>query len=113
MTTEQKISADKYNATVIQKILVTQGLMIIRVKSDDIQLDFKPGQYRVLGLTSNEPRIKESDPEDKTYDEETLLKRAYSISSACIERTILKVLSERCRSLVLYRSIEGCCGVSE
>tara|TARA_B100000315_G_scaffold190081_1_gene180069 strand:- start:9523 stop:10332 length:810 start_codon:yes stop_codon:yes gene_type:complete len=84
------MSVDKYNATIIQKILVTQGLMIIRVKLDDIKLDFKPGQYTVLGLTSNEPRIKESDPEDKTYDKETLLKRAYSISSASIEKDYLE-----------------------
>jgi len=84
------MSADGYNATVIQKIQMTPNLMTLRVRPDEGVPDFKPGQYTVLGLSNTETRLQESAPDDKTYEKETLIRRAYSISSASIEREYLE-----------------------
>ncbi len=75
---------DQYNATVVQKVLMTPGLMTLRVKPDEESPEFKPGQYTVLGLSSSAPRLQESEPDPVSYDEEKMIKRAYSISSASI-----------------------------
>ena len=84
------MSGDGYNATVIQKIVMTPNLMTLRVRPDESVPDFKPGQYTVLGLSNTESRLEESAPDDKTYDKETLIRRAYSISSASIEKEYLE-----------------------
>jgi len=75
---------DQYNATVVQKVLMTPGLMTLRVRPDEESPDFKPGQYTVLGLGSSAVRLQESMPDPVSYDEEKMIKRAYSISSASI-----------------------------
>ena len=84
------MSKDLYNATVIQKTVMTPNLMTLRVRPDDGFPDFKPGQYTVLGLSNSEPRLEESERDKKTYDKETLIRRAYSVSSASIEREYLE-----------------------
>ena len=80
------MSEEGYNATVIQKTLATPSLMILRVSPDGEVPDFTPGQYTVLGLNSTAKRVPESEPDPKTYEKETLIKRAYSISSASVEK---------------------------
>lgn len=87
-----------YNSTVIQKILMTPGLMTLRIRPDIEVPAFKPGQYTVLGLYNTEPRIPESEPDPKAYGKETLIKRAYSITSSSVEREYIEFYISLVRS---------------
>ena len=53
--------AGEYNATLVGRIEIAPGLVTLRVAPDDLPFAFKPGQYAVLGLRANEPRIEEAD----------------------------------------------------
>jgi ferredoxin--NADP+ reductase len=55
--------AAEYNATVSSRLEVSPGLVILRVVPDKLPMEFKAGQYVVLGLKATEPRIDESEPE--------------------------------------------------
>lgn len=46
-----------YNSTVVQRIDVAPGLMILRVHTDQPYPRFTPGQYTTLGLGVWEPRV--------------------------------------------------------
>ncbi len=76
------MSKVELNAHLVQKILVSPTLAIMRFVPDGWQLpDFKAGQYGVLGLPYSAPRIPTSDP--LPYDDpDKLIRRAYSIASA-------------------------------
>jgi len=71
-----------YNATVIQRIEVAPGLIILSVAPDEKGLAFKAGQYTVLGLRRSAPRQEESDPEEAPGGPDTMIRRAYSIASS-------------------------------
>lgn len=86
----ENMSTDEYNATVIQKILMTPGLMTLRVRLDEEVPDFTAGQYIVLGLSNLEARVKESEPDPNIYKRETLVRRVYSISSSSVEKEYLE-----------------------
>ncbi len=92
------MTAGGYNATVIQKILMTPGLMTLRVRPDEDRPNFTPGQYTVLGLLNSAPRVEESEPDEKVYEKETLIRRAYSISSASIEKEYFEFYISQVRS---------------
>jgi ferredoxin/flavodoxin---NADP+ reductase len=53
--------AAEYNATVSSRVEVAPGLVILRVVPDKLPMEFKAGQYVVLGLKASEPRIDESE----------------------------------------------------
>ena len=53
--------AAEYNATVVSRVEVAPGLVIMRVVPDKLPFEFKAGQYVVLGLKASEPRIDESE----------------------------------------------------
>jgi ferredoxin/flavodoxin---NADP+ reductase len=53
--------AAEYNATVSSRVEVAPGLVILRVVPDKLPMEFKAGQYVVLGLKASEPRIEESE----------------------------------------------------
>lgn len=73
---------EQYNATVIQRMDLAPGLMIIRIKPDQGEFDFEAGQYTVLGLKHKEPRVEGSDPDPKPDQKpDQLINRAYSIAS--------------------------------
>jgi len=55
--------AAEYNATVSSRVEVAPGLIILRVAPDKWPVDFKSGQYVVLGLKASEQRIDESEAE--------------------------------------------------
>jgi ferredoxin--NADP+ reductase len=55
--------AAQYNATVVSRVEVAPGLVILRVAPDGLPFEFKSGQYVVLGLKASEPRIDESEAE--------------------------------------------------
>ena len=86
----ENMSTNEYNATVIQKILMTPGLMTLRVRSDEVIPDFIAGQYIAVGLSNEEPRVKESEPDIIQYKRESLIKRVYSISSSSVEKEYLE-----------------------
>lgn len=84
------IDTSKYNATVVGREGINPQLLILRVKPDSQNYDFKPGQFAVLGLSSKEPRVPEAAPEEKPVEPERLIRRAYSISSASVEKNYLE-----------------------
>jgi ferredoxin--NADP+ reductase len=53
--------AAEYNATVVSRVEVAPGLVILRVAPDNLPFEFKSGQYVVLGLKASEPRIDEAE----------------------------------------------------
>jgi ferredoxin--NADP+ reductase len=49
--------AAEYNATVVSRVEVAPGLIILRVAPDKLPFEFKSGQYVVLGMKASEPRV--------------------------------------------------------
>ncbi len=83
----------EYNATITQRIEIAPGLIIIRVKPDHELFDFKAGQYTVLGLKRKESRCPEADPDPeelKQREPDEMIRRAYSISSASVEKEFIE-----------------------
>lgn len=79
------------NSIIVQRIEVTPGLIILRLVPDGWELpDFKPGQFAVLGLPGTAPRYELSDPEEPLKDPDKLIRRAYSISSASINKEFIE-----------------------
>ncbi len=76
------MSKFELNAHLVQKIMVSPTLAIMRFVPDGWELpDFKAGQYGVLGLPYSAPRIPTADklPYD---DPDKLIRRAYSVASS-------------------------------
>jgi ferredoxin--NADP+ reductase len=55
--------AAEYNATVVSRVEVAPGLVILRVAPDTLPFEFKSGQYVVLGMKASESRIEEFEAE--------------------------------------------------
>jgi ferredoxin--NADP+ reductase len=53
--------AAEYNATVVSRVEVAPGLIILRVAPDKLPFEFRAGQYVVLGLKASEPRVDEAE----------------------------------------------------
>lgn len=75
-----------YNATLIGREEINPMLRIIRVQPDGALFEFKPGQFAVLGLLAREPRVPEAAIEENPAAPDKLIRRAYSIASASLER---------------------------
>jgi ferredoxin--NADP+ reductase len=73
---------DKYNATVVGKIMLTPDLMVLRLKTDEPRNEFKAGQYTTIGLFASESRSQNSSVPLDELDDNFLIKRPYSIASA-------------------------------
>jgi len=78
------------NATVVKRELLTPDLMIFCVKPDAGVPDFKAGQYVVLGLSGDAPRHEIAAPERDPQNGGKIIKRAYSIGSSPIEKSVLE-----------------------
>lgn len=76
---------DKYNATVIGKILLSPDLMVLRLKTDEPRNEFKAGQYTTIGLFGKESRSINSSVPLEELPDDFLIKRPYSIASANTE----------------------------
>ena len=76
----------QYNATVIGREEINPQLLILRVQPDAAVVDFKPGQFAVLGLLGSEPRVAEAADEEDAPAPEKLIRRAYSMASSSLER---------------------------
>ena len=77
---------DPYNATVVGREEIHSELIVIRVRPDGDLFEFKPGQFGVLGLLGNAPRLPEANPEEPASEPDKMIRRAYSIASASVER---------------------------
>ena len=87
------------NAIVSQKIEVSPGLIILRIVPEGWTLpDFKAGQFTVLGLPGTAPRAQFSDDEPELKDPEKLIRRAYSVSSASINKEYIEFYITMVRS---------------
>ncbi|MFN3076563.1 MAG: ferredoxin--NADP reductase [Alphaproteobacteria bacterium] len=83
----------EYNAELVGRTDVTPQLAILQVKPDAGVPEFAPGQYMVLGLRSDAPRLPECPPAEETPSSPVsgkLLQRAYSISSGSRQRDFLE-----------------------
>ncbi len=84
----------EYNATVTQRVSLTDDLMVLRVKLDGEPFSFEPGQYTVLGLQQSSPRIAEAGAEPARAESgDALIRRAYSITSNSHERELEFVIT--------------------
>jgi ferredoxin--NADP+ reductase len=75
------MSASAYNANVIQRLEVAPGLIILRIAPDDRGFRFEAGQYTVLGLAPEAPRVETADEEEPPPAPGRMIRRAYSIAS--------------------------------
>lgn len=76
----------EYNATLLRRMDVNPGLMILRVVPDAGVAVFRPGQYAVLGLRREEKRVPEAGPDNGPGSEDpALIRRTYSMSSGSRE----------------------------
>jgi len=80
------IIPDPYNATVIGREELNPQLLILRVRPDADLFDFRPGQFGVLGLLGQAPRVIEAAAEDAPVEPDKMIRRAYSIASSSLER---------------------------
>jgi ferredoxin--NADP+ reductase len=83
-------NSDPYNATVIGREEINPQLLVLRVRPDTELFEFKPGQFGVLGMLGKAPRVAEAAPEDPPSEPDKMIRRAYSIASASIERRYLE-----------------------
>lgn len=91
--------AREYNAIISEPVFVTSETMILRVVPDGWELpDYEPGQFVVLGLPGNAPRIPLSDPEPEPAEGEKFIVRAYSIASSSKRKEYLEFYISLVRS---------------
>ena len=83
MSTEPK---SPFNATVVGREIIHPELMVMRVRPDDKLFEFKPGQFGVLGLPGSAARVPEAEAENPAPPADQMIRRAYSIASASVER---------------------------
>ncbi|MBT3253243.1 MAG: ferredoxin--NADP reductase [Candidatus Marinimicrobia bacterium] len=87
------------NAVVSQKIEVSPGLIILRVVPQGWELpDYKAGQFTVLGLPGTSARHQFSDEEVPLVAPEKLIRRAYSVSSASVNKEYIEFYITMVRS---------------
>lgn len=87
------------NAVVTQKIEVAPGLIILRLVPDNWELpEYKSGQFTVLGLPGTAPRHAFSDDEEPLSNPHKLIRRAYSVSSAAVNREYVEFYITMVRS---------------
>lgn len=79
-----------YNATVVGREEINPQLVVLRVQPDAPLFEFKPGQFAVLGLTGAAARVPEAAPEEPPSAPDAMIRRAYSIASASVERRYLE-----------------------
>ena len=79
-----------YNATLVGREEINAQLLVMRVQPDVTLFDFKPGQFAVLGLLGREARVPEADDEEPVAAPEKIVRRAYSIASASVEKRYLE-----------------------
>ncbi len=75
--------SNELNATVVQRVEVSPGLIILRVVPNGWAIpSFTPGQFGVLALPGSAKRCVLCDAEEPLAKPDKLIKRAYSIASS-------------------------------
>ena len=72
----------EYNATLINRKTLYEGLDILTVKPDFPLNAFKAGQFATLGLLSQEPAFLGTTPPPPSQDANKMIRRAYSVASS-------------------------------
>jgi ferredoxin--NADP+ reductase len=81
------MNANKLNATLTHRTDVSPEHIVLRVVPDGWELPpFTPGQFAVLGLPPDAPRIPGSDDDIDSPAAGKLIKRAYSITSSSVPK---------------------------
>lgn len=79
------------NAVVTQKIHVSPELIVLRVAPDGWELpEFTPGQFAVLGLSPDTPRVNVASPEEPNDKPGKMILRAYSVASSSRSREYIE-----------------------
>jgi ferredoxin--NADP+ reductase len=100
--TVSELESRLYNATITKFNAHHSDLWILRVKPDQGDVSFVPGQYATLGLGYWEPRI-DNAYEDLTEEKRRLvIRRSYSISSPMFDESGLLVDHSRSEQLEFY-----------
>ena len=76
-----ELRAEVYNATITHFEPTHSDLWVLRVKPDDGDTSYLPGQYATLGLGYWEDRIDDAEEPDLSERWEKVVRRSYSISS--------------------------------
>lgn len=83
---KQELREKFYNATIVDRIDVTEDLARFRIRCDQPPAPFEPGQYVALGLGNWEPRLRGTQAEDVPIKKaRKLVRRAYSISCPMLQ----------------------------
>ncbi|MEM6362910.1 MAG: ferredoxin--NADP reductase [Planctomycetota bacterium] len=84
----ESLRAEKYNATIIDRIDITADLARFRIRPDQPVTPFQPGQFVAIGLGNWEPRLRGTQAEDVPVAKaRNIVRRAYSISCPMIDTT--------------------------
>ncbi len=87
------------NARVTERVDVAPGLMILRVAPEGWPLPlFRPGQFAVLGLPVEAPRVPLSDQEETSRRPGSMIRRSYSIASSSKQNEYLEFFVTLVRS---------------
>lgn len=82
----EQLSAQYYNATIVERIDVHSDLARFRIRPDLPVPKFLPGQYVAMGLGNWEPRLVGTQPEDVPAKRiRKVVRRAYSISCPLLD----------------------------
>src|ERR1041384_925061 len=80
-----------YNATVIARQDITPELAILRIRPDEPNFAFAPGQFAMIGLAHFSPRIDPDESDASHGPPEKLIRRAYSIASSSREKRYVEL----------------------
>ncbi|MCU0726384.1 MAG: ferredoxin--NADP reductase [Planctomycetes bacterium] len=83
-------AAESLNAAVTKRVDLAPGLLILRVVPDGPLFPFEAGQFCVLGLPPEAPRVTEAAVEDAEKKRTRMIRRSYSIASSSREREYLE-----------------------
>lgn len=83
----EELQAEHYNATITHFEPTHSDLWVLRVKPDDGDTSYLPGQYATLGLGYWEDRVDDATDPDIDSKWEKLIRRSYSISSKMFDET--------------------------
>ncbi|TWU16700.1 Ferredoxin--NADP reductase [Allorhodopirellula heiligendammensis] len=78
---QQQLRDQFYNATIIDRIDLTEDLSKFRIRPDEPLPPFEPGQYLAIGLGNWEPRLSGTQTQELPVNKtRKIVRRAYSIS---------------------------------
>lgn len=89
---------DLLNATLIHREDVSPNLCVLRIQPDEPLFEFHAGQYTVIGLPADAPRVPFAEVEEDPPKPGSLIRRAYSIASSSKAREYIELYISLVRS---------------